>query len=122
MKSDHATFVVSASPRDMNVITPGRFERDSIFRGQLTVVLRIASMPSQHSQNSQGPNRSASSLINIVFVILVPILAGVILFILGPGLDKAPALFDRLPIPWTIFSGEQTPTTGKMSNTLNGML
>jgi len=87
----------------------------------MTVVLRIALMPSQHSQNSQGPNRSASSLINIVFVILVPILAGVILFILGPGLDKAPALFDRLPIPWTIFSGEQTPTTGKMSNTLNGM-
>ena len=106
----------------MNVITPGRFERDSIFRGQLTVVLRIASMPSQHSQNSQGPNRSASSLINIVFVILVPILAGVILFILGPGLDKAPALFDRLPIPRTIFSGEQTSTTGKMSNTLNGMV
>jgi hypothetical protein len=104
----------------MNVITPGRLERDSIFRGQLAIFLRIASMPSQHSQNTQRPNRPASSLINVVFVILIPILAGVILFILGPGLDKATALFDRIPTPWTNFSGEQTSRTGKMSNTLNG--
>ena len=79
-------------------------------------------MPYQYSQNTHRQNRPGLSPINIIFVILVPILAGVILFILGTGFDNAAAFFDRIHTPWTVFSGQQSPTIGKMSNTLNGMV
>lgn len=76
------------------------------------------------STHAERPPRPAPSFIdnplNIIFVILVPIIAGAIVFILGPELEYAPAILEKIPTPWTAFFGsESTPAIDEMSNGLN---
>lgn len=64
-------------------------------------------MSSRNSQQSRRPPQSAPNFIenplNIIGVILVPVIAGLLVFILGPdlGFEETPAFLEKIPTPWT---------------------
>jgi hypothetical protein len=81
---------------------PGRM----IFH-QTNAIGNISNAP-MPSPQTQRPPRSPPSFVdnpfNIIVVILVPILAGLIVFVLGPNLESAPAWLEKVPTPWlTVF-------------------
>jgi hypothetical protein len=104
--SDHTTLGVSA---DLHLRTslPWPNELLRSHEVQLRAILRtVSTMSPQHTDR---PPRRAPNFIdnpfNIIIVILVPIIAGLIIFTLGPNLENAPAILEKIPTPWTAFFG-----------------